>query len=73
VEPEFQYVMLEHPHMLNPDWKCRKKDIVAREYFRSCIESKGIDPDALLEYGSDEKRYVFPSGSFPDYSYKGTA
>jgi hypothetical protein len=41
--------------MLNPDWNCREKDILAREYFRCCIEGKGIDSDAILEYSSDEK------------------
>jgi len=56
VEPEFQYVMLKRPHMLNSGWNCRKKDIVAREYFSSYIEGKGIEPDSLLEYVSDETR-----------------
>jgi len=54
VQPEFQYVMLERPQMLDPDWKCREKDITAREYLKNCIESKGICPQSLLEQVSDK-------------------
>lgn len=53
VEPEFQYVIFEHPQMLNPNWKHREKDIVARKYLRSCVEGKGITPQALFGQVSD--------------------
>lgn len=49
VEPEFQYVMLERPQMLNPEWTHRDKDLLAREYLRLCVERKGIRPQSLLE------------------------
>lgn len=49
VKPEFQYVMIERPQMLNPDWKLRDKDIVAQEYLRNNFESKGINLYTLLE------------------------
>jgi hypothetical protein len=49
VKPEFQYAMLECPQMLNPDWKHRDKDLAAQEYLRNNIESRRINPHALLE------------------------
>jgi hypothetical protein len=42
VEPEFQFVMLEHPQILNPSWKHRDKDILAQRHLRSLIESEGL-------------------------------
>ena len=53
VKPEFQYVMIEQPQMLNPNWKHREKDIAARQYLRSYVKSKGITPQALFEYVRD--------------------
>lgn len=53
VEPEFQFVMIERPQMLNPNWRHREKDIVARKYLRSYVESKGISPHSLFEQVSD--------------------
>ena len=49
VKPEFQYVMLQQPQMLNPNWKLRDKDLAAREYLRNNIESRGNNPHTLLE------------------------
>jgi hypothetical protein len=49
VKPEFQFVMIERPQMLNPDWKLRDKDIAAQEYLRNNIESRGINPHTLLK------------------------
>ncbi|HSL44090.1 MAG TPA: hypothetical protein VK897_11705 [Anaerolineales bacterium] len=53
VEPEFQYVVLERPHMLNPDWQSRQKDIQAQHYLRKYIEAKGIRSESLLKLVSD--------------------
>jgi hypothetical protein len=53
VTPEFQFVMIEHPQMLNPNWRLRKKDILARDYLRNYIERKGISPQSLFEQVSD--------------------
>lgn len=53
VKPEFQYVMIERPQILNPNWKHRDKDILAQKYLRSCIESKGIIPQSLFEHVDD--------------------
>lgn len=56
VQPEFQYVLLEHPQILNPEWNPREKDIVAREYLKGCIENKGICPGSLFEQVHDERK-----------------
>lgn len=53
VEPEFQYVMLERPQLLNPDWRYREKDLVARKYLRSFLEGKGVAPQSLFGQVSD--------------------
>jgi hypothetical protein len=53
IKPEFQYVMIERPKMLNPNWKHRDKDISARKYLRSLIEGKGITPQTLFEQVCD--------------------
>lgn len=55
VEPEFQFVMIERPQMLNPNWKHRDKDILAQRYLRSFIESKGITAQSLFEQVHDTK------------------
>ncbi len=49
IEPEFQFVMIERPQMLNPSWKHRDKDISAQGYLRNYIESKGITAQSLFE------------------------
>ena len=49
VKPEFQFVMLKRPQMLNPDWKLRDKDIAAKEYLSKNIESRGINPHTLIK------------------------
>jgi hypothetical protein len=53
LEPEFQFVVIERPQMLNPNWKHRDKDISAQEYLRSFIESKRITPQSLFEQVHD--------------------
>jgi hypothetical protein len=37
VAPELQYVLLDDPHLLNPDWTPREKDLVAKEYLKSWL------------------------------------
>lgn len=53
VKPEFQYVLLECPQMLNLDWKHREKDIAAQRYLKNLIESTGINSHTLLQQVCD--------------------
>jgi hypothetical protein len=53
IKPEFQYVMIERPQMLNPNWKHRDKDISAQKYLRNFIAAKGISPQTLFEQVCD--------------------
>jgi hypothetical protein len=55
IEPEFQFVMLEHPQMLNPNWRHRGKDISAQRYLRNYLVMNGISPKSLFEQVSDIK------------------
>ncbi len=48
VAPEFQLVLLERPELLNPNWKCRHKDLIALDYLRHYFENMGIKPESLL-------------------------
>ncbi len=43
VAPELQYVLKEHPELLNPDWLIREKDVLEKEYLRAILLKKGID------------------------------
>ncbi|HEY3311801.1 MAG TPA: hypothetical protein VGK00_09195 [Anaerolineales bacterium] len=56
VEPEFQYVMLEHPQLLNPAWRYREKDDLALKYLRSWIKDRGISPCSLFSQISDARQ-----------------
>ena len=47
VAPEFQYILLEHPELLNPDWKSREKDLDAKAHLRMKLEACGIAIDDL--------------------------
>lgn len=58
VEPEFQYVLLEYPQLLNFDWKPREKDILARNYLKCRIESRGIHPQSLFEQVREERKQI---------------
>jgi hypothetical protein len=49
VEPAFQYVMLEHPEMLNPAWKPRDKDRIAKTQLQAILESARIDAGSLYQ------------------------
>ena len=42
VAPELQYALLDHPELLNRDWKPREKDIAAKAFLRQMLESSGI-------------------------------
>ncbi len=56
VEPQFQYVMLEYPQMLNPNWQWRETDISARKYLKSLLRAKGIHSQSLLQQVSDRRK-----------------
>ncbi len=43
VAPEFQFGLLEHPELLNPSWRPRVKDLVAKAVLRRILEAKGIN------------------------------
>jgi hypothetical protein len=47
VAPELQYVLLEQPELLNPDWRPRKKDMAAKAYLKTLLEGCGTAPDDL--------------------------
>jgi len=47
VAAELQYVLKEHPELLNPDWLIREKDIIERECLRDILIKRGIDVSSL--------------------------
>jgi hypothetical protein len=48
VTPEFQYALLAHPELLNPQWIPRKKDLTAKALLESYLIGNGINPDRLF-------------------------
>ncbi len=42
VAPELQYLLLDHPELLNPEWVARRKDITARSYFLKLLREDGV-------------------------------
>jgi hypothetical protein len=48
VAPELQFVLMEQPQLLNPAWRYREKDTIARKYIKGYIEEKGIPPQSLF-------------------------
>lgn len=42
VEPEFQYILKEHPELLNPDWILRDKDKADKAHLRDILEKKRL-------------------------------
>ncbi len=42
VAPEFQYVLLTHPELLDPTWKPRAKDMVAKDCLKAILEVNNI-------------------------------
>jgi hypothetical protein len=47
IAPELQYVLLEHPELLNPDWESRDKDTAARARLKTMLGAKGVPVDGL--------------------------
>jgi hypothetical protein len=43
VASELQYVLKEHPELLNPGWRLREKDLLDRKYLEEILVKKGID------------------------------
>ena len=58
VEPEFEYVVKEHPQILNPDWKPRDKDIIAKQYLKEMLEARDVDLDMLYSFGYESSLYL---------------
>jgi hypothetical protein len=50
IAPELQYVLKEHPEMLNPDWRRREKDILDKKYLRDILAKKGVDVCSLYKF-----------------------
>jgi hypothetical protein len=49
VAVELQFVLKEHPELLNPDWRSRNKDILEKECLRDILLKRGIEVDSLHE------------------------
>ncbi len=47
VQPELQYVLLEHPELLDPCWKPRPKDLADRENLALLLRQRGMNPASL--------------------------
>jgi hypothetical protein len=47
VAPELQYVLKEHPELMNPGWLPREQDILEKEYLRELLLKRGIDIRSL--------------------------
>jgi hypothetical protein len=53
VAPELQFVLMEQPQLLNPAWRHRENDTIARKYLKGYIKEKGIPPQSLFAQVSD--------------------
>jgi hypothetical protein len=42
VAPELQYVLKEHPELMNPDWLIREKDVIEKKYLQDILVNKKI-------------------------------
>ena len=49
IAPELQYVLKDHPDLLNPNWVLREKDILEKEYLQNILLKRGIDICSLCE------------------------
>jgi len=49
VAPELQYVLKEHPELLNPDWIIREKDIVEKKYLQDLLVKEKINVCSLCK------------------------
>ncbi len=47
VAPELQYVLKEHPELLNPGWLIREKDTLDRKCLQDMLAKRGIDVSLL--------------------------
>jgi hypothetical protein len=47
IAPQLQYVLLEHPELLNPAWELRNKDRIAKAYFENYLENSGVAVEGL--------------------------
>ena len=43
VAPELQYVLKEHPEILNPEWQPRENDLLEKQYLRDILVRKDVD------------------------------
>lgn len=48
VEPEFQYVLKDHPELLNPEWTRRRRDVQDKQLLHEILAQKYADPGRLL-------------------------
>jgi hypothetical protein len=53
VVPELQFVLMAQPQLLNPAWRYRDKDTIARKHLKGYIKEKGIPPQSLFAQVSD--------------------
>jgi len=49
ISPELQYVLKEHPELLNPEWTIREKDILEKKYLQNVLIEKKVDVCLLHE------------------------
>jgi hypothetical protein len=47
VAPQLQYVLLDHPELLNPAWELREKDRIAKDYFTTWLSDNRIAVEHL--------------------------
>ena len=47
IAPELQYVLKEHPELLNPDWLIREKDLIEKKYLQDILVKKKIEVCSL--------------------------
>ncbi len=52
IAPELQYVLKEHPELLNPAWLMREKDIFDKEYLRDFLLKRQVDVCSLHKFVS---------------------
>lgn len=48
VEPEFQYVLKQHPELLNPAWKPREKDLHDGRFLCDLLQQKNVKIENLI-------------------------
>ena len=47
VEPEFEYAIKNNPHLLNPSWQPREKDLEARQHLKKILEMRHVKMSIL--------------------------